>query len=33
MDLTNIPMVRLTWQDAQDAENGWLERSVMEDSS
>ena len=33
MDLDDIPMVRLTWHDAMDAENGWLERSVMEDSS
>ena len=32
MDLTNIPIVKITWHDAQDAESGWLERTDMEDS-
>ena len=25
MDMTDIPMVRLTWQDAQDSDGAWTE--------
>jgi hypothetical protein len=25
MDITDIPMVRLTWQDAQDSDGAWTE--------
>ena len=25
MDINNVPMVRVTWMDARDTENGWID--------